>query len=658
MDRLEAALQYYERGWAIIPIHPETKKPTVKWKDYQTSPPTEEQLEAWWTKWPDAEMAIITGAVSGLVVVDCDSPDALEAARALGWHSPIQVRTKRGRHFYFEHPRDGEWRGPAAGSTTRGVRWPKVPGLDFRGDGSYALLPPSTGYEWDVPSGLAAEDDAPMWEDWTPPVEELAPGEFDLGALDLTDLEPSQPGEYLTEWERTRTYIREHFPETGLVPTGQGNGRNERVMRAASDAVMAGCFGEPLRVRVRAFMDEFFEDHLEPEKFEATCRSMEEAERRNHPERFDADGKYIPREESVSLPAPEASEEEEEEEEEEEPAPQRLIRMEDRKALQERAAATTFLIEPWLPPRTIVQVYGYSGHGKSLFVQHALAALASGQPTFGPFGITTPARVLYLDFENGMATLGRRLDALWAAHGDTGDRLNIWTPFLTGEAGINLRSADGLSRLKKLCNENEPDVVVIDTIRSAFPGLQENASEDWARVNQIALALRNAGASVIMLHHANKPGESGVGREAGNTNQLTVLETQIRVAQVFKSEDEAKLKAGIHDETYPEPIWPRLEAKTSDLGRGWRLLMVCEVRYGKVREWSDNHDPVQWIGYAANDDTGEHRVVSSLSTRQRAVQMHRERGIEPHEIAAYLNRPMSVVNHWLGITEDRSSPSE
>ena len=100
----------------------------------------------------------------------------------------------------------------------------------------------------------------------------------------------------------------------------------------------------------------------------------------------------------------------------------------------------------------------------------------------------------------------------------------------------------------------KPDVVVIDTIRTAYPGLLENSADEWAKVNQLAVRLQNAGYAVILVHHSNKPSENGVGREAGSTNQLTVLETQIRVTQVYQDEETARQNAAIHDGSYERPV--------------------------------------------------------------------------------------------------------
>ena len=68
--KLEAALEYLDRGWSIIPIKPEGKRPAIKWLDYQERQPTEKEVEEWWTKWPTYDIAIVTGAISGVVVVD------------------------------------------------------------------------------------------------------------------------------------------------------------------------------------------------------------------------------------------------------------------------------------------------------------------------------------------------------------------------------------------------------------------------------------------------------------------------------------------------------------------------------------------------------------------------------------------------------------
>lgn len=637
MSKQDAALELLDRGWPVIPIKPDDKRPAIKWAEYQERLPTPDEVCQWWDTWPDAEIALITGALSGVVVVDCDNEDALHAAYDAGMRSPIRVKTKRGHHLYFKHPRDGVRRGPRAGVNSRGQDWPRIDGLDFRGDGSYALLPPSTNYRWDIQGGLDIEDDMPVWSDWRPTLktDHAAEDGFSFEALDLSSVRPLD--DFVSEWDRTARYVRERFPSTLKIPSGMSNGRNERVMRFVSECVLEGCFGPDLRVRGFAFMREFFEDALSESEFEATCRSIEEAERRNHPERFDEEGRYIYRPAHAPAHGGGSSEP---------PAKaMRLVHMKDAEALLAKADAAKFFIEPWLPPQTIVQVYGYTGHGKSYFVQHATAALAAGQKYFGPFELGEPAVVLYIDYENGMATIARRLLGMRGAHGDAGERLKIWAPFVS-ENHMDLRTKEGLLELQSVIGLAKPQVIVIDTIRTAFAGMDENSAQDWSTVNKLALRLRNSGHAVILVHHSNKPQDEGkLGGEAGSTNQLTVIETQIRVAQVYQDKDLAVRKRGIFDGDYPQPVWPLLEGKLSG---SMRLNMVLEISYGKVREWTDIHDNTQWIGFAEDLTTGKTCIVSSRSTKQRAKDLALD-GHDAVTIAGRLSKPISVVKSWLAV---------
>lgn len=635
---LEAALEYAERGWSVIPIHPETKRPLIKWRQYQASHPDPEEIEGWFGAWPDAQLAVVTGELSGVVVVDTDNPEAEAYARKHGLaRTPMTVRTKNGRHFYFAHPKDGVRRGPRAGVNVRrnAPDWPAIEGLDFRGDGSYALLPPSKNYSWE---GEVDFEDLPVWSDWVPPASEPIDKEFSFADLDLSDV-PAIDGR-LSEWERTAQFVIEKFPSTKKIPSGLGNGRNERVMRYASECVLEGFWGQQLRLRVIAYMREFFVEPLPFAEFEATCGSVEEMERRNHPERFDEEGNYIHKPEEKIV-------------EEMASHKRKLIYARDAEALIEEADARSYLIEPWLRKGTINQFYAYSGHGKSTLVANALYALACGCRNFGPWEMPTgAARVLYLDYENGPGTIGVRLGSYAEMYGDAEDRFAVWTPFLKDGEEMDLNTPKGMADLEGWVKWYRPDVVVIDTIRSAFPGMSENDASEWGRVNKLAIKLRNAGYAVILIHHSNKPGDDGFGREAGSTNQLTTLETQIRITQVFEDKETAHQNAGIYDDPDKAEAVPGEERKTiynqlrEKLPENCTINMVVEVRYGKVREWTDMHDRVQHVGWATHNETGKRMLVASYSSKQRAKVMATA-GMAPIDIANALHKPARTIRKWL-----------
>ncbi|HPD16232.1 MAG TPA: bifunctional DNA primase/polymerase [Planctomycetota bacterium] len=137
---LEAALEYAARGWLVFPLKPSGKTPLTPhgFKDATTDP---EQIRAWWTQHPDANVGIRTGAVSGLVVLDIDCHGEADGEASLaklqedfGRLPPtLEVKTPSGgRHLYFVH-RDGEVK------SRNGLR----PGLDLKADGGYVVAPPS-----------------------------------------------------------------------------------------------------------------------------------------------------------------------------------------------------------------------------------------------------------------------------------------------------------------------------------------------------------------------------------------------------------------------------------------------------------------------------------------------------------------------------------
>lgn len=69
---LEAALSYLSYGWSVIPAAELGKRPIVRWRAYQDDLPTEKQLYKWFSRWPKANLFVVTGAISNIVVLDVD----------------------------------------------------------------------------------------------------------------------------------------------------------------------------------------------------------------------------------------------------------------------------------------------------------------------------------------------------------------------------------------------------------------------------------------------------------------------------------------------------------------------------------------------------------------------------------------------------------
>ena len=136
----DEALGYAKKSIPVFPCKPGRKEPLTPngHKDASTDP---ERIRAWWSRWPDANIAMPTGKRSGWVVVDVDPEhcgyDSLAELHEEGHELPLTATIKTGGggvHHYLRCPEGVEIRNSAG----------KLgPGLDIRGEGGYVVVPPS-----------------------------------------------------------------------------------------------------------------------------------------------------------------------------------------------------------------------------------------------------------------------------------------------------------------------------------------------------------------------------------------------------------------------------------------------------------------------------------------------------------------------------------
>src|SRR5918995_719814 len=149
------AAEYRRRGWSPIPIKERSKEPNLlELRPYLSRKATAEELDAW--AW--SGVGIVTGPVSGVLVLDVDGPDGEAELRKHGHPATPMVRTSSGGlHLYFKHP---------SHEVKTGIRI--APGLDVKASGGYVVAPPSVGpngkpYEWLVSPEEAGTADPPGW---------------------------------------------------------------------------------------------------------------------------------------------------------------------------------------------------------------------------------------------------------------------------------------------------------------------------------------------------------------------------------------------------------------------------------------------------------------------------------------------------------------
>jgi len=131
---LQQVLEYAARGWHVLPCRGKVPYTSHGVKDATID---KELIKEWWSQWPEANVAIATGTISGIDVLDVDSPFGL-------LYETRNVQTPKGRHYYFKAKDQG-----------CAVRF--RPDMDIRANGGYVIAPPSPRYQ--------LIDDIPL-QDW------------------------------------------------------------------------------------------------------------------------------------------------------------------------------------------------------------------------------------------------------------------------------------------------------------------------------------------------------------------------------------------------------------------------------------------------------------------------------------------------------------
>jgi hypothetical protein len=180
MNMLEAALAYPAAGLAIFPCHwpiftggcvqcscgdpvcgPHIGKHPRTREGHKDATDNPDRIAAYWSRCPDANIGLATGARNGITVLDVDPRNggdrSLERLEEQYGPLPLTRRARSGSggwHIYFQYLPDVRNSASEIGA-----------GLDIKGDGGLVIAPPSLHfsggrYEWlnDAPPA-----EAPAW---------------------------------------------------------------------------------------------------------------------------------------------------------------------------------------------------------------------------------------------------------------------------------------------------------------------------------------------------------------------------------------------------------------------------------------------------------------------------------------------------------------
>jgi len=171
---LKSALKYHRLGFSVLPVHSVRgglctcgnrncdkpgKHSIINWKPYQKQKASEVEINQWWKRWPWANVAIVTGSISGVVVLDLDGAEGVESVSGKELPHTVTAETGGGGwHYFFKHP----------GDKVIGNRTDLLPKVDVRGDGGYVVVDPSVHisgkqYTWFCEPGETELAEIPAW---------------------------------------------------------------------------------------------------------------------------------------------------------------------------------------------------------------------------------------------------------------------------------------------------------------------------------------------------------------------------------------------------------------------------------------------------------------------------------------------------------------
>lgn len=483
---LESALHYASWGWSVIPLQTKRKEPLAPWKKNQHQRYTAGALQQWWSQHPAANIGVVTGVISGVVVLDIDEPGGTDSLTKHGVVLPLTPTSKSGsggHHYFFKHP--GHPVPNAVGL---------LPGVDLRGDGGMAVVPPSVHpngqtYEWVHHPDDTPLADLPMW---------------------------------LTPTEST--------PKTALTPQDW----EVCVTKGARDAELTKRAGKLLGpaqmppAEALLVLKVWNQTHCQPplpdKQIEKIVNSIanKEAEKTKHTN--DPPGQP-PTSSRPSAPP--------------------FVLTDYRDFMKEYADnETRWLIEEWLPVGGIGKIVGPPESYKTWVLLDLAVSVASGTPFLGQYRVARPGPVLFFQQEDGHQNLGKRLNLVTCnkvlipepSWGKSPDENWVCVPpvipiQIRTEGALEFDNLASIHYLRELVMQIKPALVILDPLYSATS--TKDYMMDTARTMLALKDIREEfGTGFVIGHHARKGGKEGDREEGWGSQFLNAFDEfqwQVRV---------------------------------------------------------------------------------------------------------------------------------
>jgi hypothetical protein len=526
-----AAVEYMQRGWSVIPINPLTKKPLVRWAEFQTRLPTLDELQTWWRSYPHAGVAVITGQISRLVVVDFDGPEALATIDT--WPETHRVDTPKGAHLYYAIGNER----PPTGVANHG------PGIDSRGEGGYVVAPPTIRNDQGV-YRYRHESGQPRWR----------PDRCMVGGTTTPVFEA--PGDHAPDWDSNPQEIDRHgqWIDDALRNGVSTPGRNDTCSRLAGYFAGKGVEEGTAQILLLEWAKKC-RPPLEPEETVTTVASVyRTAERRAHAEQATANEPVEPATKDSQGTAP-----------------LQLMRFREFRLAFE-SQKTEWLLETWVPAATIMILVSPPGGFKSWFTAELAASVVTGTEFMGTGLVPAQGPVVLMQQEDPHKMTARRLTLalrtkLKLAQDAEFPDLDLYAQV---DRDFHFGNKTAVRRLEEWIAKVRPKLVVLDPLYSMVDGKDHMVGA--AVQMKILKGIRDRyGCSFVIVHHTSKAKFLTLDRERGHGSQFLNAfveggfqtakfeEKNVVVKRHFKAEEDeyARIHWGINTKIDPPVYEPK-----------------------------------------------------------------------------------------------------
>lgn len=145
---MENLYTYLDRGWQLLPLINNDKRPSTK-NGYKDASNRREQIEEWYSRFPEANWGVATGKTSGIIIIDIDRKHGKDGLNELKQFAKEHSLPTLPKTLWAKTPSDGlhlYYKYPDSGLPTK-----HLDAIDLQSDGAYCLLPPSA-----LPNGVYA----------------------------------------------------------------------------------------------------------------------------------------------------------------------------------------------------------------------------------------------------------------------------------------------------------------------------------------------------------------------------------------------------------------------------------------------------------------------------------------------------------------------